>query len=312
MTEISTIDIATMASGFELKLHVHKLQGAQPGPRLGIMAVEHGDEILPIEVIRQVLGQVDPATLKGSIWALPVANPHAFEMLTRNNPIDMLDLVRWYPGGENGWVTEKIAHKIIQEYWSQCDYMINFHSGGAVPSVEYQYLRPKYYDYCRAFGMRVVRSVDMMGPPRPGGAPARPDIPTVTIELGGGHMAEDRFLPQGVRGCLNILKHVGMLPGKPELPPEQLIFEDVAYIRPAQGGLLYPGTFVKDLGTIVPKGHLLGTVVSPYTFRELERIEAPYRENVIVLVRNAITKVHPGDFAYMCGDMDTAHWVKNE
>ena len=23
-------------------------------------------------------------------------------------------------------------------------------------------------------------------------------------------------------------------------------------------------------------------------------------------------KVHPGDFAYMCGNMDTAHWVKKE
>lgn len=313
MRELSTIDVCTMASGFELKLHVHKLQGEQPGPRLGIMAVEHGDEILPIEVIRQVLDQIDPAKLKGSIWALPVSNPHAFEMLTRNNPIDMLDLVRWYPGTANGWLTEKIANKIVAEFWSKCDAMINFHSGGAVPTVEYQYLRPKYYDYCRAFGMRVVRSVEMMGGgrPMPGGTGTRPDIPTVTIELGGGHMAEDRFLPQGIRGCLNILKHMGMIEGKVELPPEQLIFEEVSYIRPDEGGLLYPNTFVKDLGTIVPQGHLLGTVVSPYTFKELKRIEAPFRENVIILVRNGITKVHPGDFSYMCGNMDTAHWVKN-
>ncbi len=311
MREISRVDVCTMASGFELKLTIHKITGSQPGPRLGIMAVEHGDEILPIEVIRQVLDQIDPAKLKGSVWALPVSNPHAFETLTRNNPIDMLDLVRWYPGTPGGWLTEKIANKIIQEFWSQCQYMINFHSGGAVPTVEYQYLQPKYYDYCRAFGMRVVRSVDMFARPQPGGTPSRPDIPSVTIELGGGHMAEDRFLPQGVRGCFNIMKFLGMIEGKPELPPEQLIFEEVSYTRPSHGGLLYPNAFVKDLGTIVPKGHLLGTVVSPYDFHELERIEAPFRENVVILVRNGLTKVHPGDFSYMCGNMDTARWVKN-
>lgn len=310
--EISTVDVCTMASGFDLKLHIHKVEGAQHGPRLGIMAVEHGDEILPIEVIRQVLDKIDPSKLKGSVWALPVSNPHAFETLTRNNPIDMLDMVRWYPGNAGGWLSEKIANKIVQEFWSRCDYMINFHSGGAVPTVEYQYLRPKYHDYCRAFGMRVVRSVEMMGRPQPGGTGTRPDIPSVTIELGGGHMAEDRFLPQGIRGCFNIMKHLGMIEGKLELPKEQLIFEEVSYTRPSHGGLLYPNTFVKDLGTIVPKDYLFGTVVSPYSFKELERIVTPFRDNVIILVRNSITKVHPGDFAYMSGNMETAHWIQND
>src|SRR6266849_5024352 len=109
--EISTVDVCTMASGFDLKLHIHKVEGAQHGPRLGIMAVEHGDEILPIEVIRQVLDQLDASKLKGSVWALPVSNPHAFETLTRNNPIDMLDMVRWYLFINGTATTEKIADK---------------------------------------------------------------------------------------------------------------------------------------------------------------------------------------------------------
>jgi hypothetical protein len=52
----------------------------------------------------------------------------------------------------------------------------------------------------------------------------------------------------------------------------------------------------------VPKGTLLGRIVSPQSFAELDRIVAPFEQTEIMMVRDRISKVHPGDYAYIVGD----------
>ena len=56
------------------------------------------------------------------------------------------------------------------------------------------------------------------------------------------------------------------------------------------------------LGKRVAKGTLLGRVVSAHTFEELDRLEASYEPTEIMMVRDRISKVHPGDYAYILGD----------
>src|ERR1051325_3328 len=92
------LPITTLASGMDLRLPIHRVVGAQPGPTLGITAGIHGDEYLPIEVVRQLIQQLDPAQLSGTIVAIPVVNPLAIESQTRNTPIDMNNLNRVFPG----------------------------------------------------------------------------------------------------------------------------------------------------------------------------------------------------------------------
>ena len=43
-------------------------------------------------------------------------------------------------------------------------------------------------------------------------------------------------------------------------------------------------------------------MVSPYTFETLEEIRAPFERSLMILLRGAITKVHPGDYAYMVAE----------
>lgn len=42
--------------------------------------------------------------------------------------------------------------------------------------------------------------------------------------------------------------------------------------------------------------------VNPYTFETLEEIRSSFERGLMILLRGAITKVHPGDYAYMVAD----------
>src|SRR6185436_9478212 len=139
-TTYEQLPVTMLASGRELFLPLHRLAGTAPGPVLGLSAVVHGDEPLTNEVIRRVLEQIDPAELRGTILAVPVANPLAFEALTRHTSIDQLDLNRNFPGNPSGWLSEQIAHVLATRFVSQLDVQVDLHTGGVFPTVDYVYI----------------------------------------------------------------------------------------------------------------------------------------------------------------------------
>lgn len=299
------IPVTTLASGYRLALPIHRVTGAAPGPTLGLIALIHGDEPLPNVILQRVLHELDPAQLKGTVLIMPVANPLAYEALTRNTPLDMTNLNRIFPGSPGGWLTEQIAHVITTEFVPQLDYLIDMHSGGTFPTVDYVYLSKLEPELSFAFGFELLYD----GPGYEGtlsSVTESQNIPTVVTEIGGGSLVDAIYLERGIRGTMNIMKHVGMLEGEPELPAQQTVVKEMAVIRPRTGGVLYPGVTLDQLGQIVPGGTILGRVVSPYTFEELEVITAPFETNFMILLRGAITRVNPGDYAYMVANADVA------
>lgn len=299
----SWLPVTTLASGMELKLPVHRITGAHPGPVLGITAGIHGDEYLPLETVRQLVHQLDPAQMSGTVVAIPVVNPLAIESQTRNTPIDMLNLNRVFPGDPDGWLTELIADVVCKKFVPEIQYLVDLHAGGAQPIVDYVYIQNDE-QMSRAFGFAA-----MYRPPKPfvgtltDVAQAR-DIHCVVVEMGGGMVENDVYLERGLRGVLNVMKYLKMLPGEPIVPEKQTVVTDMRVIRPHVGGLLYPGVKFSDIGTIVPRNTLLGTVISPYTFEVLEEIRTPVDCGLMILLRPTITKVHPGDYAYMVANAD--------
>src|SRR5581483_7802207 len=81
------IPVSTLANGHALSIPVLTLTGDRPGPRVGISAMIHGDEIEGLLIARELWRAIDPAALTGSIWLMPVANPLAMEAVSRNTPI---------------------------------------------------------------------------------------------------------------------------------------------------------------------------------------------------------------------------------
>jgi len=298
------IPVATLSNGHTLELVVHDLHGGGGGPRLGLIAGIHGDEPLGVEIVRRLLTDLEGETFGGEVVALPVANAYAFAALTRSTPVDSANLNRVFPGNRDGTSSEQIAHLISSEFLPGCDYLIDLHSGGNLATVDYLYVGDDEA-LAKAFGCEIL----YRGPAPQGSLAAHAGASgtrTLIVELGGGQQRNDHFVRKGVRGIRNVMKHLGMLAGEPRLPAEQLIVTELADLKPHQGGLMLSNCSSEQLGESVTRGMELARIVSPYTLEVLESMPAPFEPSLLVLVRDAVTKVDPGDFGFIVANGATA------
>ncbi|MHB8620021.1 MAG: succinylglutamate desuccinylase/aspartoacylase family protein [Chloroflexota bacterium] len=302
---LTTLPVCTLANGHRLELYVHEIHGAGEGPTLGLIGGVHGDEPLSIEIIRRIVSETDPAQVHGTLLAMPVANAYAIEALTRNTPLDMNNLNRVFPGEPDGMFTEQFASIICRQFLPRSDYFVDLHSGGMLATVDYVYIHDDSADLSRAFGGEIL----YRGPSYPGSLAnyaRQQGIPSVVSELGGGLQWDEHFVEKGVRGVRNIMKHLKMIDGHPELPPRQTIVNEIVILRPHQGGFMYSEVKLDQLGKPVPQGTVLGRILSPYTFEELEVVRAPFDPSILVLLREPITRVNPGDYGFMVANGATA------
>ncbi|MCV5648155.1 succinylglutamate desuccinylase/aspartoacylase family protein, partial [Escherichia coli] len=55
-----------------LSIPVEIIHGKQEGPVLMVNAAIHGDELNGVEIVRQIINQLDPQKLKGTVIAVPI------------------------------------------------------------------------------------------------------------------------------------------------------------------------------------------------------------------------------------------------
>jgi hypothetical protein len=70
------------------------------------------------------------------------------------------------------------------------------------------------------------------------------------------------------------------------------------------GGFLE--TAAPPLGETIAEGAVLGRVLSPYTFEELEVIRNPVPDGILILSHLTRNVVEPGDYGYMVGEVTAA------
>jgi predicted deacylase len=233
-----------------------------------------------------------------------VANPLALGTLTRNTPVDSLDLNRLFPGAADGWLGEQMAWAISQEFLAHLDAYIDVHAGGVFPWVDYCYLLNDE-GLSRAFLSHLLYTPAQMFAGATAAFAVNLDIPTSVIEIGGGYHDQESHIHNGVLGLTNQLRHLEVLEGTADTRAGQVLLHDMKVMRPRHGGLCVPQQALPP-GTTVPGGTVLAEIVSPYTFEVLETLSAPYDTSLVVLSRNYITRVQPGDYAFMIGDGVTA------
>lgn len=338
------LNICRMADGSELRIPIHVIAGAKAGPTLILTATQHGDEVGPLTVFKEVASRLDPAELAGNVVLMPVLNPIAFAMGQRSTWIDGQfggttgNMSRLWPGNPKGFITERIVASVVSEVLSKADYLIDFHgSTTASISIYYSYLMPQESELgpvarelVTVFGMEII----MRRPGRHFGSSGMTlsdymynemKIPCFTCELGEffglgpertTRQVEDlrRSVPEvGVTGVFNVMKHLKMIPGEPKLPRKQVIVSPETRCQPSAGGILIPEVTRRDIGCIFPKGIVLGRVFSPYTFEELDVIQAPYEENMLCSAHDQMpcSKVNPGDQAFHVADWKTVEWIEH-
>ncbi len=305
MTRLTRIPLASMANGGEMALYLHEIPGSDgAGPTLGICAGIHGNERTGTEIVLEVARRYADGRFRGRLLLLPVADPPAFAANRRHAPVDDLNLNRLFPGDGSGWFSDHLAQVITAEFLDRIDVLLDLHSGGDRPTVDYIYIR-NAEELSRAFGSRVLyrQTEGKEGTIFSGtsvGVAEKRGIPAVTVELGGGLVDQGPYVARGVRGIASILSKLGMT-DEPAVPlPPQTVVSSIVTIRPRMGGFLE--TAAPTLGETIEEGAVLGRVVSPYTFEELEVIRNPVPRGVMILSHLTRNVVEPGDYGYMVGE----------
>jgi uncharacterized protein len=303
---VERIPVTRVGNGHDVELAVHVIRGAQDGPKLAMVGGIHGDEPLGTEAVRRVLKEIDPEQVSGTIVALPVANPYAFEASKRFTPADGLNFNRIMPGDSAGSLTEQLAAALAAILDDGCTHFIDYHSGGNLACVDYSYVHEAGAEMSRAFGCQILYDHESYVGSATDYALKR-GIRSMVSELGGGLHDTEYFLGKAVTGTFNVLRAIGMYKGEVSPPREdQVIVTTLTVLRPLAGGLLQAEVGPDRLGEILPAGTVLGRVVDPYTFEELQVLTAPYDPTYLVLSRCPVTQVSPGDYGFMVADGATA------
>lgn len=334
------LNVTGLLNGATLSLPVHLIHGAAPGPVLGITAAVHGAEYMPIRMVKGALEGLDPSTLKGTVIAVPICNPLSFARGTRITPdeddVDFANLNRVFPGrrkqpafgsGESHptdrSLTEILASIIADKILTRLDHLIDFHAhfhhAALIKAIQKAGDEGRAAELvqgmCRALGLGLIHEHAAHANTMTGYA-ALLGVSACVPEIGGGGLsqkAEERAVALGVRGILNVMRYLGMVPGEVEVPARQLIFEVAPHVRPTTAGYLVSrfdpdALFLGDEpGVAVKKGQVLGTLFDPYTFQELETLCAPV-EGILYLTRRS-GPIEAGGHAYAVADFQGARWV---
>ena len=173
-------------AGVTLETPVVVVNGVENGESLCIVAGIHGDEVNGVEVVRRVLLHLDPKDLKGSVIAIPIANPSAFLRGSRYL-LDRRDLNRYFPGRPKGSSASRIAHNLFENVIRNCDALVDLHTG-SFKRTNFAQLRANLSHEETAVlaaqygGAVVINSMGRVGTLRR--AVTETGIPAITVEFG--------------------------------------------------------------------------------------------------------------------------------
>ena len=293
-------DVAPKCDGSYMRFPVIVANGMGKGPVLLVTAGVHGDEPNGTLALTRLMQSVDPNKLKGTLVGVPVVNLEAFSAKKRGS--ETFDNYKWdvnraFPGKADGYPVDRMAHAFFNEIALRADYHIDLHSGAdwylIVDSVLTEKSEGEAFELAKNSGARIIVPF-----PEPGTLTSALDernIPSLGFEVGCSVMAPEdcqKGLDLQVRFCQNVMRRLGMLEGKPELPRERYILEDIGLLRVDIGGLalLEPEL---QLMQKIRKGTLLGRVYDIFG-NELQKMYAPYDGLLWAVRLNPV--VQPGDY----------------
>jgi len=294
----------------ELCLSALVANGSEPGPTVYIGGIIHGGELAGCEVIRRVMREaIDPRRLKGALIAIPIQNPLAYRTSTYHSLEDGLNANRIFPGDPTETLTNRAVAAITREAVSQSDYVLDLHCN-ARDSVLFNFVRwgdgPVYRQnvaLSKAFGFTTVLSQAkrqgfgfeerLMG--LLADMACDQGKPNLTVELTPQYNWEEPALEAGVRGVLNVLKHLQMISGDIERHQGVLIIDKVLgpqlRVTANRGGLVHPA---EPVGTYVHKDQIVVRIRDPWG-DVVEEIRAPADGHVLAYPRHGNHAAASGD-----------------
>ena len=307
------LEVSPRADGGDWRLPLLYVIGATAGPTLVVLGAVHGDEYEGVETIPEVFHRVAADVLRGALVMVPICNVPAYESVLRSSPIDGLNLARVFPGDPSGTITQRIAYWIAQKLIKPADFVIDLHSGGVtaeIPSlIGFTHSNDELGKRSRAgalaFGASVIwEHPPPMPPGRTLSSAADFGVPAIYTEAGGGGYAHPSDVSCFTTGVINVMKHLEMLDGQPQLRP-------VTHHLSGDGNMdsvistPVAGYFRSDVALLdeVRSGQRLGTVRDPFGAAVAEITTES--DGVVIMLRR-IHRVHVGDnLAHVTGRLSS-------
>ena len=292
------LPVADLYTSTSISMPVKVIRGRKPGPVLFVSAAIHGDELNGVEIIRRLLRLKALRSIRGTLIAIPVVNVHGFLDQSRYLP-DRRDLNRSFPGSAKGSIAARLASLFLREVVAKADVGVDLHTGALhrsnLPQIRANLDDPGTLEIARAFGAPVVINSNL----RDGSlraCAAKRGMPILIYEAGEALRFDETGIKTGLRGVLNVMRNMRMLPaskGKPPVSP--VIARSTRWIRAGASGIV---TGKVKLGSTVSKGEIIAVISDPLGDEE-DKVIAP--SNGIVIGRTNLPLAHEGDALFNIG-----------
>jgi predicted deacylase len=184
-----------------------------------------------------------------------------------------------------------LANTFTRQIVAQSDYGIDLHTGALnrcnLPQIRGNLDDAKTLELARAFGVPVIINANI----RDGSlrdCAAERGMPVLTYEAGEALRFEELGIHAGLRGVLNVMRTIGMLPGRIN-PLTPVLAQSTIWVRAPVSGI------IRDkmaLGSAVDKGQRLAMIGDPLGDHE-EAVLAPC--DGIIIGRNNLPLTHEGN-----------------
>jgi predicted deacylase len=127
--------LGRLPSGATVTVTVHRYVGG-PGPTVYVQAAQHGIELNGPAVLRRLHDRLIDAEIAGTVVAVPVANPTAFDHRSYMTPaaLDALNpnMNRVWPGDDEGSLQERLVARLWELFVeTDPDAAVDLHTGTA-------------------------------------------------------------------------------------------------------------------------------------------------------------------------------------
>jgi predicted deacylase len=286
------LPVADLYTGTSLSMPVHVVCGRRDGPVLFVSAAIHGDELNGVEVIRRLLKRRALSSIRGTLLAVPIVNVHGFLDQSRYLP-DRRDLNRSFPGSRKGSVAARMAHTFMNEIVDKAHFGIDLHTGAInrsnLPQIRGNLDDDATLQLAKAFGTPVIVNSNV----RDGSlrqCAADKGMPMLIYEAGEALRFDELCIRAGLRGTLNAMRHIGMLPlSKKTSPVSPVLADSTSWVRAPESGIVIPRV---ELGSRVMAGQLLAIIGDPVSDEEVQ-VEAPF--DGIIIGQSKLPLAHEGD-----------------
>lgn len=247
-----------------------EIVGAQPGPRLAIIAGVHVNETSSIEAALRLQSLFDPATLRGQVSILSLTNlpavPHWSQYVC---PLDDKNINFSFPGRPDGTFSEALAHALLNDWAADADCFVDMHGGDLCEEVSHFTVSQRIGDagfdarnleIASCFDSQLIVQLDPSHLDAPGrsctGRAGRRQHAAFSEAGRWGLIEEDNVLFH-VEGVLRLAKLLGMIDEAPAHRRAPVLLDSYLWV-PAPEAAFYryrvkPGAKVSR-GTVIAEG----------------------------------------------------------